>query len=70
MLKKLSLGRDIYYIDPAYFKSQSTIDSIIDDIAYTIGVDRVALNVVRLGSAFIQCNLSHMYLRKQRAKAW
>ncbi|KAJ5381543.1 uncharacterized protein N7496_003971, partial [Penicillium cataractarum] len=37
--------RDIYYIDPAYFKSQQTINCIIDDLAFTIGVDRAALNV-------------------------
>ncbi|CEJ60321.1 hypothetical protein PMG11_08898 [Penicillium brasilianum] len=37
--------RDIYYIDPAYFKSQQTVNCVIDDLAFTIGVDRAALNV-------------------------
>ncbi|KAJ5906763.1 uncharacterized protein N7473_003679 [Penicillium subrubescens] len=37
--------RDIYYIDPAYFKSQQTIDGVVDDLAFTIGVDRAAMNV-------------------------
>ncbi|KAI2793844.1 hypothetical protein POX_a00431 [Penicillium oxalicum] len=37
--------RDIYYIDPAYFKSQQTVNTIIDDLAFTIGVDRTFLNV-------------------------
>lgn len=40
--------RDIYYIDPAYFRSQDTVDTVIDELAYTIGVDRGALNVVSL----------------------
>lgn len=40
------LHRDIYYIDPAYFKSQHVVDKIVDDLAYTIGVDRAALNIV------------------------
>ncbi|KAJ5573853.1 uncharacterized protein N7459_008280 [Penicillium hispanicum] len=37
--------RDIFYIDPAYFQSQRTVDAVIDDIAFTIGVDRGALHV-------------------------
>jgi hypothetical protein len=39
--------RDIYYIDPEYFRSQTIVDGVIDDLAYTIGVDRAALHVVR-----------------------
>lgn len=45
-LMLMSDSRDIYYIDPAYFRSQTTVDTVIDDLAYTIGVDRAALNVV------------------------
>ncbi|KAE8351755.1 Spo11/DNA topoisomerase VI subunit A [Aspergillus coremiiformis] len=37
--------RDIYYSDPSCFKNQKVVDTIIDDLAYTIGVDRSALNV-------------------------
>ncbi|KAJ5775535.1 uncharacterized protein N7511_000546 [Penicillium nucicola] len=37
--------RDIYYIDPQYFRSQQTVDGIIDDLVLTIGVDRAALKV-------------------------
>ncbi|OQD88285.1 hypothetical protein PENANT_c004G10576 [Penicillium antarcticum] len=37
--------RDIYYIDPQYFRSQQTVNGVIDDLVYTIGVDRAALNV-------------------------
>ena len=40
------LPRDIYYIDPVYFRSQGTVNGVVDDLAYTIGVDRAALNVV------------------------
>ncbi|OQD72816.1 hypothetical protein PENDEC_c019G03401 [Penicillium decumbens] len=45
--------RDIYYIDPAYFRSQDTVDTVIDDLAYTIGVDRGALNVEAAGKGLI-----------------
>lgn len=38
--------RDIYYIDPAYFRSQNTVNGVIDDLACTIGVDRAAMNIV------------------------
>ncbi|KAJ5512713.1 Winged helix-turn-helix transcription repressor DNA-binding [Penicillium fimorum] len=37
--------RDIYYIDPDFFRLQSIVDRIVDDLAYTIGVNRTALNV-------------------------
>ncbi|WEW56038.1 endodeoxyribonuclease [Emydomyces testavorans] len=37
--------RDIYYLDPEYFGSQRMVDRYIDDISYTIGVDRMALHV-------------------------
>ncbi|KAJ5672696.1 Winged helix-turn-helix transcription repressor DNA-binding [Penicillium longicatenatum] len=45
--------RDIYYINPAYFRSQHVVDSIVDDLAYTIGVDRTALNVEAAGKGLI-----------------
>ncbi|KAE8416354.1 meiotic recombination protein spo11 [Aspergillus pseudocaelatus] len=37
--------RDIYYSDPACFGTQRIVDTIVDDLAHTIGVDRSALNV-------------------------
>ncbi|CAI7610648.1 unnamed protein product [Penicillium palitans] len=37
--------RDIYYIDPEFFRVQYIVDHIVDDLAYTIGVNRTALNV-------------------------
>ncbi|OCT52499.1 Meiotic recombination protein rec12 [Cladophialophora carrionii] len=38
--------RDIYYHDPALFKSQGTVDRYVDDIAHTCRVTRRDLNVV------------------------
>jgi hypothetical protein len=38
--------RDIYYSDPAAFESQQVVDTLVDDLAYTIGVSRFDLNVV------------------------
>lgn len=42
----LTNTRDVYYIDPEFFRAQHIVDGIIDDLAYTIGVNRTALNVV------------------------
>lgn len=36
----------MYYNDPACFGSQRVVDTIVEDIAHTVGVERVALNVV------------------------
>lgn len=46
----LKVTRDIYYSDPICFGSQRVVDLAVDDIAYTIGVDRAALNVVGLST--------------------
>lgn len=43
----LMLSRDIYYRDPELFIKQTVVDRYVDDIAYTLGVERDALNVVR-----------------------
>ncbi|KUM65517.1 hypothetical protein ACN42_g1550 [Penicillium freii] len=40
-----TITRDIYYIDPEFFRVQYIVDHIVDDLAYTIGVNRTALNV-------------------------
>lgn len=42
------LPRNIYYKDPALFKTQSVVDRYIDIVAYTLGVQRAALNVVSI----------------------
>ncbi|CRG87269.1 meiotic recombination protein SPO11 [Talaromyces islandicus] len=41
--------RSIYYDNPDLFGTQRVVDSIVDDIAYTIGVDRAALHVTSVG---------------------
>lgn len=40
--------RDIFYLDPVGFHSQRVVDRCIDDIAFTIGVSRTVLHVVRV----------------------
>lgn len=42
------LDRDIYYRDPELFIKQTVVNRYVDDIAYTLGVDRDALNIVNL----------------------
>lgn len=38
--------RNIYYNDPALFKSQNVVDRYVDILAYTFDVPRASLNVV------------------------
>ncbi|KAJ5709013.1 Winged helix-turn-helix transcription repressor DNA-binding [Penicillium malachiteum] len=37
----------------SYFKSQNVVDTVVDDLAYTIGVERAALNVEAAGKGLI-----------------
>ncbi|KAJ5182890.1 hypothetical protein N7492_000506 [Penicillium capsulatum] len=58
LLKRLTdhqiyLQPDIFYIDPVYFRSQGAVDDAIDDLAFTIGVDRAALGVEAAGKGLI-----------------
>lgn len=39
-------ARNIYYRDPALFKSQHVVDRYVDILAFTLGVRRADLNVV------------------------
>ncbi|KAJ5199280.1 Winged helix-turn-helix transcription repressor DNA-binding [Penicillium cf. griseofulvum] len=48
--------RDIYYIDPEFFRVQCTVDRIVDDLAYTIGVNRTALNVEAAAKGLVTGN--------------
>lgn len=41
-----SCHRDIYYRDPELFMKQEVVDRYLGDLAYTMGVERDALNVV------------------------
>ncbi|CAG8961776.1 hypothetical protein HYFRA_00006319 [Hymenoscyphus fraxineus] len=45
--------RDIYYRDPELFVKQAVVDRYVDDIAYTFGVERDALNVVAAAKGLI-----------------
>lgn len=37
----------MYYKDPELFMKQTVVDRYVDDLAFTLGVPRDALNVVR-----------------------
>ncbi|KAH8702282.1 putative meiosis-specific topoisomerase Spo11 [Talaromyces proteolyticus] len=45
--------RSIYYDNPDLFGSQTVVDSIVDDISYTIGVNRASLHVISVGKGLI-----------------
>ncbi|OWP04320.1 hypothetical protein B2J93_9388 [Marssonina coronariae] len=45
--------RDIYYRDPELFMKQVVVDRYVDDIAYTFGVGRDALNVVAAAKGLV-----------------
>lgn len=42
----LTTCRNIYYQNPQLFQSQDYVDRLVDDIAYSFGVGRSALNIV------------------------
>ncbi|KAF6233924.1 hypothetical protein HO173_007754 [Letharia columbiana] len=48
--------RNIYYKDPALFKTQLTVDYYVDIIAYTFGVSRLALNVTAAAKGLVAGN--------------
>lgn len=41
-------SRNIYYQNPDLFKSQSVVDDMVDNLAFTLGVGREDLNIVRM----------------------
>ncbi|TQS34981.1 hypothetical protein Golomagni_04612 [Golovinomyces magnicellulatus] len=45
--------RDVYYKEPELFKHQSVVDRYLNDIAFTFGVERDALNVVAAAKGLI-----------------
>lgn len=49
----LTAASDIYYRDPALFNKQYTVDRYVDDIAYTFGVTRSALNVTAVAKGLV-----------------
>lgn len=50
--------RDIYYREPELFMKQEVVDRYVDDIAYTFGVNREALNVVAAAKGLIVGSLN------------
>ena len=51
------LCRNIYYKNPALFKSQHVVNRYVDILAYTFGVQRADLNVVSLLPIRRECQL-------------
>ncbi|KAI0157961.1 DNA topoisomerase IV, alpha subunit [Hypoxylon sp. FL1284] len=49
--------RNIYYQDPDLFGSQRYVDTLVDDIAFTFGVGRDALNIVAASKGLIAGNV-------------
>ncbi|RAL62863.1 hypothetical protein DID88_004704 [Monilinia fructigena] len=45
--------RDMYYRDPELFTKQVIVDRFVDDIAYTLGVKRDALNVMAAAKGLV-----------------
>ncbi len=39
--------RNVYYQNPDLFRSQSAVDDMVDNLAFTVGVGREELNIVR-----------------------
>lgn len=64
----LTSHRSIYYDNPDLFGTQQVVDSIVDDIAYTIGVDRAALHVVRSLYCEYFCSLTKVTLKTSVGK--
>jgi meiotic recombination protein SPO11 len=40
--------RNIYYQNPELFKSQSMVDDMVDNLAFTLEVGRTDLNIVTM----------------------
>ncbi|KAL2040644.1 hypothetical protein N7G274_006623 [Stereocaulon virgatum] len=50
--------RNIYYKDPALFKTQAVVDRYVDILAYTFGVQRSALNVTAAAKGLVAGELT------------
>lgn len=44
----LIASRNIYYQNTELFRDQRVVDGLVDDIAFTLGVSRNALNIVSI----------------------
>ncbi|RFU30717.1 hypothetical protein B7463_g5621, partial [Scytalidium lignicola] len=50
--------RDIYYRDPELFIKQSIVDRYVDDLAFTLGINRDSLNVVAAAKGLVAGHLT------------
>lgn len=57
----------MYYKDPELFMSQVVVDRYVDDLAYTLGISRGAMNVVRILRAELEVLLSHLDRSSERS---
>lgn len=64
------LSRDIYYKDVKLFRQQSVVDTIIDDIAYTFGVERGKLNVVAAAKGLVCGRMRIWYKSGDAVECW
>ncbi|RPB26966.1 DNA topoisomerase IV, alpha subunit, partial [Terfezia boudieri ATCC MYA-4762] len=62
--------RDIYYKDVKLFRKQSVVDTIIDDIAYTFGVERGKLNVVAAAKGLVCGHMKIWYMSGDMVECW
>ena len=49
----------MFYRDPELFMKQTVVDRYVDDLAYTLGVERDALNVVCHNYLPLEYQFSH-----------
>jgi hypothetical protein len=61
--------RDIYYRDPELFMKQAVVDRYVGDLAYTLGVERDALNVASLHIPLDCCQFL-INIRLLQPRAW
>ncbi|KUJ17464.1 DNA topoisomerase IV, alpha subunit [Mollisia scopiformis] len=62
--------RDIYYRESELFTKQSIVDRYVDDIAYTFGINRDALNVAAAAKGLMIGNLSVTKRGGHRIEYW
>lgn len=64
------LSRDIYYKDVNLFRKQSVVDTIVDDVAYTFGVEREKLNVVAAAKGLVCGNMKIWFKSGDAIECW
>lgn len=64
----LTYDRDIYYRHPDLFTKQTVVDRYVDDLAYTLGITRSQLNVVRCSAFYSYAEMLIPMYRQLRRK--